>query len=358
MSRRALLPAALAAALAACSPSASTGDEPPGSGSGGAMGQGGAGSGGRVAATVGSGGASASGGQSAQGGGGPAGSGGQAGSGSGGSAGDGSGGAGSGSGDAAAETGSAPGDSGDPVTGTPDRSAGCGAGQGLPEGDAMIMVGGMNRQYRVHLPKGYSKDRAWPLVLALHPNGGAGIGYFDSAGRSIAALMADKGIVILPLARPMGGGWDWRGNLPADLAYFDALLTKVKTELCIDTKRIFSLGFSGGGSFSGVLGCRRSDIRAIATGGAVSYFDPKDCVGNPAAWITIGNGEVEAGRTNFRDFWRNRATCMPASMPVDPSPCIGYTCPADRPVHFCSHPGGHVWPSFASQAAVDFFSKF
>jgi polyhydroxybutyrate depolymerase len=231
-------------------------------------------------------------------------------------------------------------------------------GKGLPEGDATIMVGGQARKYRVHLPKGYSGDRAWPLVLALHPNGGAGIGFFDADARPVRSLLAEKAILVLPLARPLGGGWDWRGDLPTDLAYFDALLSLVKTETCVDTKRIFSLGFSGGGSFSGVLGCRRSDIRAIATAGAVSYFDPKDCVGNPGAWIAIGKGELEAGRTAFRDFWRNRATCQPASMAVPPAPCVAYTCPTDRPVHYCEHPAGHIWPDFASKAAVDFFLKF
>jgi hypothetical protein len=118
------------------------------------------------------------------------------------------------------------------------------------------------------------------------------------------------------------------------------------------------LGFSGGASFSGVLGCRRDDIRAIATAGAVSYFDPKDCVGHPAAWIAIGKGELEPGRTAFRDFWRNRPPCQATTMPVEPAPCVGYACPADSPVVYCEHPAGHIWPDFASQAAVNFFLKF
>jgi poly(3-hydroxybutyrate) depolymerase len=248
-------------------------------------------------------------------------------------------------------------DGGVPVS-TDDRSPGCAEGKILLDGEVTITTAGLQRKFRVHPPKGYSKDRAWPLVLALHPNGGAGIGFFDTDSRPVRSLLAERAILVLPLARPLGGGWDWRGDLPSDLAYFEALLTLVKTEMCVDTKRIFSLGFSGGASFSGVLGCRRNDIRAIATAGAVSYFDAKDCVGNPAAWIAIGKGELEAGRTAFRDFWRNRATCQPASMPVPPSPCVAYACPADRPVHYCEHPAGHIWPDFASQAAVDFFLKF
>jgi poly(3-hydroxybutyrate) depolymerase len=221
------------------------------------------------------------------------------------------------------------------------------------------MAANLARKYRVRLPKNYAKEKAWPLVLALHPNGNSGIGYFDGDERPVRALLAEKAVLIVPLARPLDGGFDWRGNLPADLAFFEALLTKAKAELCIDEARIFSLGFSGGGSFSGVLGCHRKDIRAIATAGAVAYYDAKDCVGTPAAWITIGQGELAANRTSFRDFWRDRNKCMTASMATEPSPCVAYNgCPTDKPVHYCQHPGGHIWPGFATKAAVDFFLKF
>ena len=119
------------------------------------------------------------------------------------------------------------------------------------------------------------------------------------------------------------------------------------------------MGFSGGGSFSGVLGCHRTDIRAIASGGAVIYFEPEVCVGNPAAWVTIGDGELIPERSRFRDFWRTRNECATASTPVAPAPCIAYQCPDPNcPVHFCAHPGDHVWPGFGTQAAWQFFAQF
>jgi polyhydroxybutyrate depolymerase len=130
-------------------------------------------------------------------------------------------------------------------TDTGATSAGCTAA-GLPEGDATVTVGGMTRAYRLHLPAGYTAERAWPLVLALHPNG-SDVGYWDSADRHLRATIANKAIVVLAAAR----AGDWRGDLPADLAYFDALIARLESNLCVDTQRIFSMGFSGGGSFSG-----------------------------------------------------------------------------------------------------------
>jgi polyhydroxybutyrate depolymerase len=237
------------------------------------------------------------------------------------------------------------------------RSPGCGAATALPEGPGTLDVGGAARSYTLRLPAGYTSERAWPLVLALHPNGGAGVDYWDGSERPLRQIVRDQAVLVLPVARGAAGNWDWRGDLPADLAYFDALIGRLESGLCVDTTRIFAMGFSGGGSFAGVLGCARKDIRAIATGGAVTYFDPATCAGTPAAWITIGAGELIPAREAFRDFWRTRAGCQPAVTEVPPAGCLAYACPAASPVVYCPHPGGHQWPDFGTSAAWDFFSR-
>lgn len=237
---------------------------------------------------------------------------------------------------------------------------GCAVGTDLAEGLAALEMAGVTRHFIVRLPDGYSKARRWPLVLALHPNGNSGLRYWDAVDgeRPLRPLLRDKAVLVLPEARPKDKGWDWRGDLPADLAYFEALIARVKSGLCIDTARIFSMGFSGGGSFSSVLGCHRRDIRAIAIGGAVAYFKPEDCVGHPPAWITIGQGELVPARESLRDFWRDREGCSATTSPVAPPPCVAYACPSQTPVHYCLHPAGHKWPDFGVQAAWAFFSRF
>ena len=125
-------------------------------------------------------------------------------------------------------------DAGDAAPSEGEGSPGCMVMNGLPEGDGTLQVGGMTRSFRLRLPAGYTSSRAWPLVLALHPNGGSGIGYWDGDGRPIRQIVRDKAILVLPLARGGGGDWDWRGNLPADLAYFEALLQRLTGQLCVD----------------------------------------------------------------------------------------------------------------------------
>ena len=238
----------------------------------------------------------------------------------------------------------------------PEPSMGCGSAEPLAEGEIELQVGDLMRSYVVRKPENYDAARPWPLLLALHPNG-SGSSYWDatSGERAFRPLLAEEAILVLPQGREN----DWRGDVPLDLEYFDALLAQVQAGLCVDKKRIFAMGFSGGGSFSGALGCYRTDIRAIAAGGAVIYFEEPDCVGSPAAWITIGDLESIQGRLDYRDFFRTDAGCENTSQGVPPEMCIAYDCPdPKRPVHFCSHPGDHVWPSFGTSATWDFFTQF
>jgi len=241
---------------------------------------------------------------------------------------------------------------------SPRESPGCGTTVGFAAGMHSIKVGGADRIYAVHRPAGYdpTAKKAWPLVLALHPNG-SNISYWapTTGVRALSPLLKDTAILV----RPQAINDDWRSDLSADLDYFEALIQEVESNLCVDTTRIFALGHSGGGSFAGVLGCHRSDVRAIAASGAVIYFEEQDCVGQPAAWITIGVDEAIPERVAYRDFFRNFAGCRETSTPVPPDGCVLYDCPSpNRPVEFCSHPGGHEWPSFGSTETVAFFSRF
>ncbi len=249
----------------------------------------------------------------------------------------------------------------------PPVSSGCVDGAGLDEGEHTFMLDGLMRRYILRLPNGYTRDRAWPLVLALHGNGGSA-SYWDgtSGSRNIRGVLQDDAILII--AEAIDGQWrdysmdpsTWPPRIEMELAYFEEVLSQARTDLCIAESSIFSMGFSGGGSFSGVLGCRRDDIRAIAVGGSVIYFDEADCVGYPAAWITIGEMELTSGREAYRDWFRDRGGCSDTTMPTDPDPpCVAYDgCNPDTPVHYCQHPDGHIWPDFASDAMWAFFSRF
>lgn len=250
------------------------------------------------------------------------------------------------------------------VDARPPGSAGCTSGSGLSDGEHTFMMDGYERRYIVRLPDGYSADRTWPLIFALHGNGG-NPGYWDSesGARDIRGAFEDEAILILGHAiddqwRNYDDRDNWERNIAYELNYFDAIVEEATNELCIDEENIFSMGFSGGGSFSGVLGCRREYIRAISVGGSVIYFDTDDaCVNTPAAWITIGQGEQTSGRSNYREFFRDLAGCDESDAPDEG--CVEYTsCAEDDPIIYCTHPAGHQWPDIGTDATRVFFRQF
>lgn len=276
-----------------------------------------------------------------------------------------SGGSDSGAGGEPGTGGDAPGAGGMDSVPEETSSPGCDSGTTLSDGEHVFQLEAKERTYIVRLPESYDGTTPLPLVLALHPNG-SDAGYWDDETTegplNARDHLSDKAILVI--AEAIGGNWrdydteeaTWPARVEEELLYFDKVLDDAKSGLCIDESAIFSIGFSGGGSFSGVLGCRRSDIRAFAAGGSVIYFDPLDCVQAPPAWIAISEGDQSDLRTAFVDHFRTTANCSDESTAISPTGCVAYdACNADSPVVHCSHPGGHELPDYFMSEAWSFF---
>jgi poly(3-hydroxybutyrate) depolymerase len=244
------------------------------------------------------------------------------------------------------------------------RSPGCDTdAPTLAEGAHTFDLDGNTRRYIIRLPQNYEQGLAWPLVLALHPNGGD-LGYWDgtSGSRNLRGHLRSDAVVVV--AEAIGGNWrdygvdesQWPARVELELSYFERVLGDAKDQLCVDQRAIFAIGFSGGGSFSGVLGCRRSDIRAFAAGGSVIYFDPESCIGSAAAWIVLSEEDDTEDRRAYLDFFADRAGCDAADF--QEQTCHAYqSCAPESPVTFCHHPGGHDWPDFGVADAWTFFNQ-
>lgn len=265
----------------------------------------------------------------------------------------------------AASGGSEAGTGGDTSLPAETESEGCSTGTTLTDGEHTFQLEDKERIYTVRLPSIYDGTTPLPLVLALHPNGSGG-GYWDgdAAPRNAREHLDDKAVLII--ADAIGGNWrdygadeaTWPDRLEEELSYFDHVFSTAKAGLCLDESAIFSMGFSGGGSFSGVLGCRRSDIRAFAAGGSVVYFDAEDCVNAPPAWIALSEGDATDQRLEFVDHFRAAAGCAETSSTILPDGCIAYdSCEPDSPIVYCNHPGGHELPDYFMVEAWSFFDS-
>ena len=220
-------------------------------------------------------------------------------------------------------------------------SAGCSSADQLPEG-AGTLPGG--RRYMVHLPTGYEKTRPYPLVFANHPNGG-NIGMFED--QKTKTVIKEWAILVLTQSET----GVWTASFPADLAYFDALVPLLKEKLCVDTGRIYAFGFSGGASFSNLLACTRTFLRAVGGGGGIPGYNgytAADCKPMPA-WIDQGM------RAGLVELWTAKDGCT-QKLPGNRPNCSTYMC-TTAPVVYCTN-GAHIWPSYGSEDVSAFFRQF
>lgn len=260
-----VLALALAAGLGGCAttdrtPPGSTGaggdEETGGSGGSGAGGSGGkAGSGGGAGAggRAGSGGAAGSGGMAGAGGSGAGGTGVTTTGGQGGAEPARDGGTSSDTAIPSADSG-AGGSGGEP----PRPSAGCGKANPTV-GKRMIMTGNSNQSYWVALPPNYDPNKPYPLGFAFH-----GFGLNDktchdgSECPGFRTVVGANAITVFP--KSISGGWEYPVvYLPQNVKYVEDLIALMKSEYCVDDRKIFVSGVSSGGHFVHHLACQMGD---------------------------------------------------------------------------------------------------
>ncbi|WP_375422963.1 alpha/beta hydrolase family esterase [uncultured Friedmanniella sp.] len=155
----------------------------------------------------------------------------------------------------------------------------------LPTGTSTLQVrfGGQSYPVRVHVPAGVPARRALPLVLDLHGSSSNGV---VQAGISDFSALADRegflvanpsGAIALPQPTPAlpDGSFAWNvpdvpttaGQFPPadarnDVAYLAAVVKAVDRAGCVDDRRVYAAGYSGGGRMASAPACARPDLVA------------------------------------------------------------------------------------------------
>ena len=158
----------------------------------------------------------------------------------------------------------------------PDPSAGCGDVPPVAPGttDETIEVNGVEGHYQLIVPEGYDGTTPLPLVFGLHA---LTVSYtFVPAGAGFADMAADYDfIAVSPSDMVDNGTFFWMASpVPdnPDVAFMEALLDELESDLCIDTTKVFSTGQSNGAQMSSVLACQMSDrITAVAPIAGVEF---------------------------------------------------------------------------------------
>lgn len=155
-----------------------------------------------------------------------------------------------------------------PLTAPPPN---CSDKKPTPPGDYEFSIehGGLERDYRVHIPPRYDARVPAPVVIVLH--GGYGTGkYIQKQSRMNEAADREGYIGIYPdgIARSWNAGGCCGPAMERkldDVGFIARLLDQAQGHYCIDPRRVYATGFSNGAMLAHRLACELSDrIAAIA----------------------------------------------------------------------------------------------
>ena len=255
--------------------------------------------------------------------------------------------------------------------------AGCGKSRTLQNGLITVDSGGTSRSYYLRMPANYDSAHPYRLIFGYHGLSGSGRDLDGSSSNgNYYGMMPQAGttsIFVAPNGLESGGDTGWPNTGGQDVAFADAIVAQVQADLCIDTSRIFSFGFSYGGAMSFALACARPNVfRGIAAfcGGALS-----GCSGGtmPIAFFAAhGNDTLRSGAETNRDRFVKANGCMaqaPATVTAGSGThiCTKYEgCSVGHPVEWCDFDAGHTFAprdqgassSWLPKEAWDFINQF
>jgi polyhydroxybutyrate depolymerase len=231
-----------------------------------------------------------------------------------------------------------------------------------------VMVGSTSRTYILHVPSAYKGTTAVPLVVDFHPLGGSGSSEESSPYK---AQTDPEGVVTAypnGLSGPSGGAWNVGPCCVAnvdDVAFARALVAQVETKACIDTKRIYAVGFSMGGGMSHYVACHAADLFAAVAPASfdllkeneagctpprpiaeISFRSSNDTVvpyAGGASSLVSGMPVTFLGAVGTFQKWAAIDGCTGAPTAADSNACQYYnTCTAGVKVGLCTMTAGHA----------------
>jgi poly(3-hydroxybutyrate) depolymerase len=175
------------------------------------------------------------------------------------------------------------------------RSSGCGkALSDLKNGTYTINSAGLSREYIIDIPANYNPNKPYRLIFAMHWSGGSMQAVANDKFYSLKTYADnDKApcIFIAPNGTGNPRGWDMAEK---DHTLFDDLYKLATEKLCVDTKRVFSSGFSFGALFSYSLSLsHQKQLRAVACYGPANWniWFPENTHEPIAFYATTGTNE-------------------------------------------------------------------
>ena len=261
----------------------------------------------------------------------------------------------------------------------PVPTRGCGHELTIPKtGSFEFQWSQGTRTIRVDIPDDYDNQKPYRLVFGMHCMGGWAGGVQQEGYYGLKPLDTEKTTIFIA---PEGNGnmapWG-----ESDYTMFDELSNKLESELCIDSSRVFSTGFSYGSMFTNGLSRNHQDVLrgvAVYETAEINIYVPQHS-GKSIAWMGVlglqdnlctpdlgraaRNTALRHNGPNFTDASGEQAEEYSGS---GPHICYDYKTVDSRfPVRWCTQNGGHIWDhkdpgeqkSWVPAATWDFITQF
>lgn len=256
----------------------------------------------------------------------------------------------------------------------PGPSAGCGKPLDvLKSGKRTIAIGGAQREFIIDIPADYKPNNPYRLFFCFHWFGGSDdsiasgqVEFGRGSGPDYAyyglkrhATLANAPAIFIA---PQGNNNGWGGEA-ADHAFFDGMLASAKNNLCIDTTRVFSTGFSFGSMFTYSLSTNHQKQLRAGVGIAPANWNiwlPTPLSREPIAWMqttgmsdgsckwindaSLQQGAKFIGLQRGVDNGCNPLSDIPtAAIGSKTHLCQDFTgCKEGYPVKVCTFDGAHI----------------
>jgi polyhydroxybutyrate depolymerase len=235
-----------------------------------------------------------------------------------------------------------------------------------------IQVGSLGRSYILKVPTAYDGSKRVPLILDFHS-----LAVTASTQKSLSlfpAQTAPEGVVMVfpnGMSGPMGPAWNVgpccvspvNGVAVDDVAFAKAIVSKVSSTACIDSKRVYAVGFSMGGGMAYEIACRAAEVFAAISPASFDMSIESAAACSPRRPVTViafrGTADTlvpyNGGPTTVvpgmpvtfmsaqADFqkWAELDGCTGSPSPPDGNGCSSYTaCKEGAEVILCAKPGG------------------
>jgi len=245
--------------------------------------------------------------------------------------------------------------------------AGAAAPQPGSTSEHELKAGGLNRSYRLYLPKNYRSNAAAPLLLALH--GGFGTGKNMEEITAFDRVADTRGIIV---AYPDGVGRAWNAGTCCarpmkqgidDVAFMREVIADIALKVNVDRSRVYGAGFSNGAMMVHRVACEAPQTFAAiaAVSGGIMV---KDCApgrgmptlliqGRADPRIPWDGGEFDGSyRPSIKDIvgnLRTRNGCSADERVAESNAVVNCSalkgCANGHDVQWCGLAGvGHQWP--------------